>query len=152
MAEFLNLNHLRIPSDGSPVPIDNPNWSVGEIEVHFRGLNEQLCRLINEADYVFGCVAWLTDDDILDRLATKDGVSIVVQKEDFLRPEEGARADWQKAMHAKYAAIEGVDRFSFSGGLARELSTCHDTNVAAIRCMGPRNQGRSSARMHNKFA
>lgn len=53
----------------------------------FRNLKEELIACIKNADFVFGCVAWLTDFDVLAALAEKQGVNIAVQKEDFLRPD-----------------------------------------------------------------
>jgi hypothetical protein len=46
-----------------------------------------LMELIREADIVIGCVAWMTHPGILAALASCNGVGIVVQKEDFLRPD-----------------------------------------------------------------
>jgi hypothetical protein len=36
---------------------------------------------------IFGCVAWLTLIPILKALSKCDNVQIIVQKEDFLRPD-----------------------------------------------------------------
>lgn len=58
--------------------------------VFFRDLKTRLIEQINRADYVFGCVAWLTDHDILTALGKKRGVQLLVQKEDFLRPDSDA--------------------------------------------------------------
>lgn len=54
-----------------------------EIEVIFRNQKEKLLELISDYPYVLGCVAWLTDFDILSEMSKMDHVSIIVQKEDF---------------------------------------------------------------------
>ena len=58
----------------------------GDVSVHFRGLKEKLLFEINNADIVLGAVAWLTDHDLLEAISKKP-CQIVVQKEDFLRPD-----------------------------------------------------------------
>lgn len=44
-------------------------------------LKQHLLGYIDKASYCIGCVAWCTDLDILDHLAAKKGVQIVVQND-----------------------------------------------------------------------
>lgn len=46
-----------------------------------RNMKEHVLGYINKASYCIGCVAWCTDFDILDRLASKKGVQIVIQQD-----------------------------------------------------------------------
>jgi len=51
----------------------------------FQNLEAELLQVIQSADALVGCVAWLTNSTILTALAEKP-VSIVVQNESFLSP------------------------------------------------------------------
>ena len=54
-----------------------------------------LIGLMRQYEAAVGCVAWLTHFDILDAMARLKTVSIVVQKEDFLRPDMGQPSNWK---------------------------------------------------------
>jgi hypothetical protein len=59
---------------------------------------DRLIRLIRQADIVLGCVAWVTSESILKALAEKKGVSLIVQKEDFLRPDLMSSDNWSRRL------------------------------------------------------
>src|SRR5712692_3136819 len=95
---FFNFNDVTIRegdegmSTSDPTPpsklADHSTVSIdGKILVFFKNLEDHLIRFVQEADVVVGCVAWVTSEPILKALAKKKGVSLVVQKEDFLRPD-----------------------------------------------------------------
>jgi hypothetical protein len=107
--------------------------------------------LIGQYPYVLGCVAWLTDTRILTALAGRHGVSVIVQKEDFLRPD-GERGDFTEMLHRTYGRIPGICRYE-APGIASSLSVCGDVDMEAIRCVGNHNADKHPAfpRMHNKF-
>jgi hypothetical protein len=160
---MINLNKEQLIDDGHLAPIyDDPygrpyytrNHSVssGYITVHFDGLEDALVREIEQSDVVFGCVAWLTNSKILSALASKD-VSIVVQKEDFLRPDMFSLPDWKSNLRKQYDALKcSLERPSFSPLLSC-LNQCGDYSVSPIRCAGNYNREKSPAfpRMHHKF-
>lgn len=77
-------------------------------QVYFRNIERHLLRYIDETNVVLGCVAWLTSEPILEALATKDYISIIVQKEDFLRPDidTGNRNSWKKWLQEKYMSLQ----------------------------------------------
>ncbi|MGG6325682.1 hypothetical protein ACQ5UC_18795 [Vibrio cholerae] len=85
----MNLNEYQLDNDGNFESgfIDNSIYSSNGINVYFRDLEKHLISHINKADLVVGAVAWLTSESILDALASVKNVQIVVQKEDFLRPD-----------------------------------------------------------------
>jgi len=128
--------------------------SVEDISVHFDNLEEALVREIEQADVVLGCVAWLTNERILTALVSKD-VSIVVQKEDFLRPDMSNTNDWKSNLRRRYEALQ----FSSSWNRTFPVVALNPRgggsfSEGAIRCMGNYNRDKSSAfpRMHHKFA
>lgn len=154
----INLNRLVIPSDtqyegGGPLR-DYSTTSNG-VSVYFRNLEEHLIHHIQEADVVFGCVAWLTSDPILKALEQKQ-TAIVVQKEDFLRPDLNARSGWPKWLQGRYKSLKcNLERRSFPG-LMGQLSVgtyaAYDSQDP-IRCVGNYNSDKSPAfpRAHHKF-
>jgi hypothetical protein len=85
-----NLNDLTIPDDGYRAHwrklLDNATTSSdGSVTVHFRDLEQHFLAHIQNAKMVVGCIAWMTSESILRALSqVPDGVSMVVQKEDFL--------------------------------------------------------------------
>ena len=87
----------------------------GLVEVVFRKHKPRLLRLFQEAReeglVCLGAVAWLTDFEILDAMATLP-CSVLVQKEDFLRPDSptgaGAQRDgWRDILREHYEAVAG---------------------------------------------
>lgn len=116
MIEKTNLNEIRArytdffnmkPGDRA---LANNSTSVSgamEVESYFKNLDEAVVRKIKEADVVVGCVAWLTNIAILDALASvRDGVSIIVQKEDFLRPDYGIEFGYKTRLRQQYNRLQ----------------------------------------------
>jgi hypothetical protein len=150
-----NLNKLRVITDEQPM--DQVDHSVfnNTASCYFKQLDFWLTKHIREADYVFGCVAWLTEAGILFELAKKRGVCLLVQKEDFLRPDSGqTKTSAVNHVRAKYATLHGVYRPNFHGlgrGLSSNSAYAEDTDP--VRCVGVRNKNtRAAPRMHHKFA
>jgi hypothetical protein len=139
-------------ADGPDVSLQNTDHSTrgnADTEVLFRNLTEKLIEQINAADAVFGCVAWLTSIPVLEALATKKAVGIIVQKEDFLRPDSG---DWrQKRQREAYAKLPRFIRYSLSQTGHYDYAGSPESD--AVRCVGAHNTAKSAAfpRMHNKF-
>jgi hypothetical protein len=146
-----NLNHAKIRNDGDPIALDDfaATSEAARVTCHFRNVRDALVGYINRYDYMVGCVAWLTDPVILRALATRCGVSIIVQKEDFLRPDCDERLDIRRL----YESIGSkFDRYQIPG-LLRSMSSCCDPTLDAIRCVGNHNSNKSPAhpRAHHKF-
>ncbi len=149
----LNLNEIELENDGnfSDYLIDN-STSDTEIEVYFRGLEETLIKHINESAIVLGCVAWLTHPKILDALSRKE-CSIIVQKEDFLRPDLDSGNNWSAFLRGKYDKLKcTLTRYEFLN-LLPKISYASDPTMDPIRCVGNHNKEKQAAfpRMHNKF-
>lgn len=151
----VDLNLLTIPSDDGPVRLVDSSREHDDTRVYFKSIRSALIRHIEAADYVFGCVAWLTDGPILNALAKKRGVSLLVQKEDFLRPDgTGSKRGMTTRLRREYGQLRSVQRRAFSSGIADALSRSADQCAEAVRCVGINNRPKSSAapRMHHKFA
>ena len=118
-------------------------------QVVFRNHVDHLIRFIQSYDTLLGAVAWFTDSKIIAALRNKR-VSIIVQKEDFLRPDlEGSKPELQRS----YSSVESqLQRFELPG-IAATLSVGGDPTVEPFRCVGNHNQASEPAmpRMHNKF-
>jgi len=147
------------------VSLSNPSIALAfdadtKAAAYFRDLEGPLLRHISEADAVVGCVAWLTNLRVLRALASKRAASIIVQKEDFLRPDlEPLKPDWKAELQAHYEAISPIRaRGHWMAGWL-EVRTSEDTiglgsplHAVGLRCIGHR-KGHESAmpRMHHKF-
>lgn len=128
--------------------------SSNRVTVHFREHTKRCVEFIEKYDVIVGSVAWLTSIPILRALAKKGygRVQIVLQKEDFLRPD-GTR---MKDVRAAYASIRGGWRDEF-GGVLSEMSISGDGRlgwgIEPLRCVGNHNADKNPAfpRAHHKF-
>ncbi len=154
-----DLNALGLATDTTEIqPLVDPSThsADGSVEVVFRNIEQRLVEEIRGAQLVVGCVAWLTSGPILDALAEVGGVAIVVQKEDFLRPDLGVpgREDWKRWLRGKYDRLpEGPHRYDYEGTVLSSMSVLGDPTLASVRCLGNHNADRRPAmpRAHHKF-
>jgi len=124
----------------------------GPLVAHFGDLTERAVRFIEDSPAIVGCVAWLTEPRLLGALAGRD-TSIVVQKEDFLRPDARATEGWAARLRASYGLLHNsFARFQFPAPLGFS-SYATDPTLEPVRCVGNHNSNRSPAmpRMHHKF-
>jgi len=158
-----NLNEMSIFAEkeynvsgkrqNNNIKVINPTFD--SVEVVTYEIKRRLIQLIeaNKDRMIFGSVAWLTDFDILDALAKCKNVQILVQKEDFLRPDGSNTDNWKKVLHQKYNAL----RFQYARFQMMKpincLSFCYLYNIEPIRCIGNHNKDKKAAmpRAHNKF-
>lgn len=151
-----NLNNLRIPDDGGAGYQLNDNEvhsADGLTDVYFKDLQKHLIERIRKAEVVIGCVAWLTSFPILEALSKTTGVSIIVQKEDFLRPDVGDYNGWKyKLRHAYKKLPKLLDRFWFDDTILSHMSTFGDSSIDPVRCVGNHNADKGVLpRSHHKF-
>jgi hypothetical protein len=151
----IDLTQLTIAcADGSPVEQEDHSTAktAVDIEVVFRRHRDRLLTLLAEYPYALGCIAWLSDMRILDALATRQGVSILVQKEDFLRPDLDTAPDFALTLRRAYERLEPINQH-WAPGLAGSLSVCTLWDIPPVRCVGNDNVDKHPAwpRMHNKF-
>ena len=128
------------------------------VSVHFRDLESNIIRYIKNADIVVGCVAWLRSFPILNSLKEKVAVSIVVQKEEFLRPDYGEKKDYSnRHLHEAYNSLPPLYRTNKATSEAIVLRTntmdSEAEPISAIRCVGfaRRKNQVSLPLMHHKF-
>lgn len=151
----IDLTQILIANaDGPGIPQSDHSISKGgtDISVVFRDHQRRLMGLIDQYPYVLGCVAWLTDMKILSALSTREGVSVIVQKEDFLRPDLDGSTDFALALRRAYDRLPKLWRY-WAPGIASGLSVCCDPDTDPVRCVGNYNADKNPAwpRMHNKF-
>lgn len=157
-----NLNEWRLNYYGSEnsrfshSPNNNSESENGAIKVYFRDLEFELIDKIVRYPIAVGCVAWLTNTAILNALSTRFRASVIIQKEDFLRPDSG---NWSgQNLRSLYASLPpGVSQFPCSSvywGETIEIFNQHSGwESEAVRWVGNFNTERKPAfpRMHNKF-
>lgn len=144
-----DLNKAAIPTDtgiNRPIGQDrNGEVAKAKVEAVFIGLETRLVQEIERADAVVGCMAWLTNKAVLAALAQKHFVSVLVQKEDFLRPDAGA---WSReGLHKLYAALPVGDRAQIDAW----YNHAGERPLAPVRCIGLNRRGPAVPRMHHKF-
>jgi hypothetical protein len=163
----MNLNNLKINnSNGEDIDLYNNNKSIQNckfdiFEVFFKDLENELIKKINEFknDIIFGSVAWLTSINILKALSKCNNVQIIIQKEDFLRPDLNItinNSEWKQNLRKYYNNIScSMFRMDFNEPI-QDLSIFADSYhypVESIRCVGNYNRDKNPAfpRAHNKF-
>jgi hypothetical protein len=152
----LDLNSIEVPDDGSSDYRRAASARAGIAQAFFDGLEDRMCDFVRAHDLVVGCMAWFTSFPVLDAMAGRRA-AIVVQKEDFLRPDgpidpkDPNRRAWRVRLREAYSRLRaGPDRLYYPN-LASSLSVCSDPNIDAVRCVGVRNAGHGTPRMHHKF-
>jgi hypothetical protein len=163
MNNLPNLNELEIiseveenqPLKDFSLQLEYPDFK--KFEVCFKNVEEKLISKIHTFSdgAIFGCVAWLTSSRILKALSKCNNVQIIVQKEDFLKPDLDSKdtEDWRMRLKHEYEQLKcRLVRFDFRKPICN-LSVCGDINVEPIRCVGNYNFEKKPAfpRSHHKF-
>ena len=163
-----NLNDVKVEDENHPTLIkdgrrisrtkEQTDFScIGDnkdIEVYFKNIENIICEKIKKHKYIVGCVAWLTNKKILKELSNKDKeVLIIVQDEDFLRPDtyfDGNKEKFKKTILTYYNKIKRTNKNISLGDLG--ISTHRAVDCGIRRC-GFINKDKLPAfpRMHNKF-
>lgn len=127
----------------------------GNTRVLFKDLEPHLIEYIRHSDVVVGCVAWLTSEPILRALAEINSVSIIVQKEDFLRPDimSFGRVLWAQRLRMFYDQLPSLLCRYDLGGVLSGMNVAGDMSIEPIRCVGNYNAEKHPAfpRSHHKF-
>ena len=144
-----NLNKVRL-DDGTSRGMLQVDYSIssGKVEAYFKNLEDVLIDKIKQSKVVVGCVAWLTNPRILKAMQSVP-CSIIVQKEDFLRPDsKGSKTE----LHYLYSRLHyNFSRFDMP--IIAKYNTHDEMELDAIRCVGSHNSTKNSAhpRSHHKF-
>ncbi|MBI4488795.1 MAG: hypothetical protein HY694_06885 [Deltaproteobacteria bacterium] len=149
IGKVLDLNRAVSPDLSKPVKAEGVT-----LEVYFRNLEDHVVEHIRDADAIVGCVAWLTSPRILGALASvQRGVSIIVQKEEFLRPDLGVRNSdkWRQYLRSRYAALRSLECWPDTLNMVTD-ALIEDMRIEPIRCAGMVREGYpAQPRMHHKF-
>lgn len=132
-----------------------------QTSVYFNDIEKRLIEKIKEADYIIGCVSWLTNKKIIQELEKKIGVKIIIQKEKFLKRDYSHYicfnkfyVDLRKGYKSLPNLFNNIDNISIDKSSAlyqlctKKLSD--DDDFDAIRCFGYINK-KSKPLMHHKF-
>ncbi len=145
------------PTDRSQTDYSTTVSASMKVESIFKNLEKKVIEKIEHADAVVGCVAWLTNKEILGALAKVEaGVSIIVQKEEFLRPDLNCSPNHVKQLHDLYSKLSSVwpsDDCLFEKK-AEEIGEMSEELIdLSIRCVGyAKAHGEATLpRMHHKF-
>jgi hypothetical protein len=157
----INFNELEIPHPDTnwcriaDMPVVSRN---AQLKVYFQGIKQVLRQRIERADLIVGCIAWLTDGDVIRSLwHPRHGVAIVVQKEEYLDPEWArSDADARRAARLRqlYSSLKMPLRpADFGGLLAKGPYFGYPDRLEPIRCAGyfPGDARGPVPRMHHKF-
>lgn len=170
---------VNLPLEASPSYVNGHGREVGRnpqedysvkgesAELVLRNHAQRCIEMIRKSDTVFGCVAWITHPEILDALAepcewskAKRMVQIIVNKEDFLRPDYTDKVSHNETsfyneLRSKYRRLDyGVNTYLEVGRRFVETQTGWNCNLElqSIRCVGLSLKKRWSPKMHHKFA
>lgn len=119
---------------------------------HFGDLTDPVVDFIRGSEAIVGCVAWLTSTPILEALARVQ-TAIVVQKEDFLRPDQDQNNSWKQTLRSSYGALSNdFARYMFPYPYGM-MSYASDPTVDPVTCVGNHNSQKRETmpRMHHKF-
>ncbi|AYG64327.1 hypothetical protein [Rhizobium jaguaris] len=138
----------------------------GNAEVFFKNLERHLLEQIGAASYVVGCVAWFTLPRVWAELATKKAVSVLLQKEDWLRKDTDEKGGLVGTKSDLISKIAGLPRFNarwfdfdnrlyFGDGWEKDGDEWSASKliIEPVRCVGPFSKDRMTnhPRMHHKF-
>ena len=124
-------------------------FHAGAVTVHFDDLEDHLAGYIREADAVVGCMAWLTNPTVLSALAEVP-VQLLVQKEDFLRPDSSR--SWSKNRIRKaYARLNALPRPCLETTAAYCYGGEGSTDPVRVVGIAPDHKKPANPRMHHKF-
>ena len=125
---------------------------VCKVSAYTERVEDELIEKLSEAHCVLGCVAWLTNFRILCALSKLYTVHIVVQKEDFLRPDPDSSGTWKTRLREAYAALPDC-LYRYEIPFCGHISYCGSNDFGSVRCAGGHNRDRLPAfpRMHHKF-
>lgn len=76
------------------------------VQPFFENLEEHLVEYIEKSSYIIGCVAWLTNPNIIEALENSKGVKIIINKEEYLNSSmEIGKKFFYKCLRGKYNEI-----------------------------------------------
>ncbi|WIE80878.1 phospholipase D-like domain-containing protein [Curtobacterium sp. MCSS17_016] len=117
--------------------------------MHFTGITDKLLDFIRGSDAIVGCVAWVTNRDVIGALAERP-VALIVNKEYALRSTD-RKVHSQRQRQNLSELRGGLRRQDFPAPL-RDIPTGPDS-IEPVRCVGHITRGTAgnTPLMHSKF-
>ncbi len=81
------------------------------IHIYFKDIKEHLIEHIQQFNYIVGCVAWLTDEDIMYELSKKTSICFIIQKENFNKIDYSISGGWKQTYIEKYKIFDHMIPF-----------------------------------------
>jgi hypothetical protein len=138
---------VLLSPNGQTAKIDGGPFAAS-VEIVSGDFQQRAAQFIREHRVVVGCVAWLTSRIVTSALSEVES-QIVLQKEDWLRPDTSFKVDPRR-----FAGSFDFDRYCLAieglGGLSG-WSFGGDPAIEKYRCSGHTRQTRYRALMHHKF-
>lgn len=141
-----NLNKIRKPSND-----DEDKY------VYFDNIENELIKHIKKSKYIIGCVAWLTNKNIIKALKNIDGIKIIVNKEEYLNSDMiNKQSYFYKSLRYDYNKLPDLFE-SMCSCCSKKISECDNFNdifnidygqTGAILTCGVVN---NHSKMHHKF-
>lgn len=143
---------------------DNIAGYDAHVSVYFSNIEQNLIAQIRDYPVIVGAVSWITNLNILSALAECQAVSILVQKENYLkRTSKNSKNSKNSKRNHSYEdkLLDAYDRLKCDITLDQFESFENFNNknvqytgsIQPIRCVGNQNAGNVAAfpKMHNKF-
>jgi hypothetical protein len=79
------------------------------IQPYFHDIENHLLNYIENSSYIIGCVAWLTNKNILDAITNLNGAKIIINKEEYLNSNmEKGKKYFYKCLRGRYNDISDM--------------------------------------------
>lgn len=114
-------------------PERTQRYERGCVSVYFDQFATHLIHWIRQSTMVRGCIAWITEPNVLDAMTeVKGGVQLIVQKETFLQKAKDA---YGESLLKRYQSLPAPGK--------------HETN--SMWTLGSASNRKQKARLHSKF-
>lgn len=126
-------------------PPQQVNRDTGPIKVYFFDIPARLLDFIADYEYLVGCVAWITDGQVIEALGKRPGVSVIVDKpgDRGVHPQL-ARLNAHPCENGIHAGMTGFQYARDAGG--NEIG-----ELDRVRVVGFAGNAGAQPLMHHKF-
>lgn len=143
---YQELEHEEVP--GQEQQLSEPT-TFNPINAYFISIEKHIIAYIKNATYIVGCLAWLTNMNILDTLKMKAGVKIIVNKEAYLNPElDVYHNTFHEIVRTKYNELPDLTAKANLDITPIFKIASHENKTGAILTFGVVS---SMSKMHHKF-
>jgi hypothetical protein len=138
----------------SPYLLDySTSFDSVNVSIFFKDIKSTIIKILDSHDAIVGCIAWLTDFDILDHMSKKS-LGIVVQKERYIRYEYNI-SEWRLHLRHKYDATPKILYDVASAKLLHPDTifgiSPRESILGRVRCFGLYSYTKMIPLMHHKF-